>query len=299
MKKTFSILLALTLLLFSGCAKQGATTVTDEAQPITYQIYCAAPQSALANESATEQTIFLDASQINLYATTTEMIQVEGDQADSKKVVIANESFDTTKIRIKKTSYSTSQNKKLQSFGCREVYATADGKIEFTFRQNSDQLIGFLAYDRNGYDGNISKEDARKCADQFLIQIYGENAAKTYTHVIESRDSRFTHYKFYYCKAINGIPTTDRIAIGINMQGELYSINANNYGILDAFDTKITEKQVSAAEAALMAAISPSYQIKEHGLAIDPVSGICYLSIVACRETENGTVSEQFYINVN
>lgn len=303
MKKTLSMLLALALLLFSGCTQSNSTitdsTTTDEVKPITYQIYADISENVLINEAATEQTVIQDGSQLDFYVDTIETIQVEGDQADSRTVVVADETFEATKTRTYKNSYALSANPKLQAFGYEEEYTATDEDIEFSFRPNSDQLIGFLAYDRTDVEGSISKEDARKRADQILIQIYGEDAFNTYTHVVETRNSRFTHYKFFYCIAINGVPTIDRIAIGINMQGELFSINANNYGILSAYDNKVTEKQVLAAQTALIAALSPSYQIKGDGLAIDVVSGVCYLVVEARRETETGTIKQLFYINVN
>ena len=298
MKKTLNILLALFMLALVGCAQNN--TKSNNNEPITYQIYCSSPQSVITNESETNsettKTAFHSASDLQLYLSDSQKY-TNPNASQFKEFSIGNETFRAELSN----SFSPKTQSKFQEFESYDNYVNTEGeRISFSFRKDTDELVFFLAYDRNNESkSGISQQEAKEIATELFVKLYGNEMLAEYNHIIDAMNSSKTYYSFYFCKAINGIRTQDRVMISINFQGQLLSLNAKTLGILDEIKSDITEKHLSDAETALRSSISKSYEIKDRELFVDFNTGKCYLQVLAGFTKDNAFSSDYFYINVN
>lgn len=307
MKTNLPILLLAVLLILTGCTNHTASTTTQPSSsvstslPISYQIYCDSPLNAVKAESDTDTNNipFQNASQLDLaYSSTNSMINKNADH--TKELLLGKDTFHLQLERSYSNSFSKCPIDHLCRYGYFDEYEanTANGRVVAAFRQNTDQLVYFIAFDRLNQDGNLTEQAARECADAFLLETYGKAVLNEYQSVVMTTTSEST-YMFAYSKVLIGYTTNDQIIIEVNRKGEIASVNAKRWGIFDPLETEITEQRIADAEAVLCQSISEAYEIQDKQLLVDANSGKCYLQLVVARSTDTGYQGNFFYINVN
>ena len=303
---TYAILLLICLGLLAGCnnATNQSTEPTDnktatDHTPITYQIYCDSPMNALPSNPSDQDIVFENSTVLDLdYSSSIDTVNKNA--IENKQFTIRQDALQLRLKRSYSSSFAHSTRTDLRQYGNYDVYETTTDseRIEVTFRQNTDQLAFFLAYDRLTPNGNVTEQEARTCADALFTELYGQSTLMKYEHVITSVTKEST-YMFTYYKTLLGYTTNDQIAIEVNKQGKIASVNAKRLGIFDPIASEITSKQIEAAEATLLNSISETYNVQHRQLFVDAISGKCYLQLIVSRPIDSGYQGNIFYINVN
>lgn len=297
MKKALCILLALALPALGGCTPTD-TAVTTEAS-ITYHIYYDTPLNSSADQpfSETAKNVFhYSTSGINYYLPDTEKY-TNPNAPQFREFSIGNEIFKAEYYQSKKSEAFSDADPTLAKFAAYDEYVSIEPEhINAYFRTDTGELIFFLAYDRNNETDNaITRDDARKIATDWFVDLYGKEALSEYSLIVDAESSRENSYPFVFYKTINGIRTHDYVTINISLQGKLFALNAKNMGLFNRLENDITEKQVTNAETALLNSITSAYKITYRELFVDTVTGKCYLMVNASSDSSR----ELFYINVN
>ena len=173
------------------------------------------------------------------------------------------------------------------------------------FRQEDGELAFFASYDERDVTGTLTEQDAKLLADAYLIEEYGEQFFAEYPNcsiVVTDRVNEKI-ISVCYTKYVCGYPTTDRVIVTYNMNGELKSFNGMTKGLFDSVACDITTEKIDNAEKVLINSIPETWAIGSKKLALDADGG-CYLYMTASSISENtdsiheALAAMEFYINL-
>ena len=165
----------------------------------------------------------------------------------------------------------------------------------------ADAATGEIAFlrtnaDRRTEEGNLSEEQAKKIAEETICGLYGSNVLKEYKHWITT--TKDSCYYVAYSKYVYGILTNDDIEIGINMKGEIVSINARYKGILAGIEKEVSQKDIESALAALKEFLGDSWTIDDFKQIVTDSEGDYYINAFIRRTVDGEPQSEQLYISL-
>lgn len=175
-----------------------------------------------------------------------------------------------------------------------EIYITVNAtteEVEFFLNGGSDILYE---------DGDVTEERAKEIAEAIIKEMYGENALDKYEY-ISSNQSEMQEKKrisVNYTRKVWGFNTEDTINVTLNMQGELYSINALGRGAMFNAEKEVTKEEIENAIAALKNNYSANWNMHDNATLVIDTEGDYYVRMGMSTKTEAGTVAMLTYINV-
>lgn len=327
MKKILSVLLGIIVVLLSGCHSidavdsdvvlspamkedtvEESTTQNNNLVDIEYMIYaepyCGENTMLTYTDGQSCQIAFKDASECDFsYSRRTEIGREKAD--DKRELLLGNRTVEVDYVRSFSNPLLTSTQETLQILGSFDDYRSKemDGSITVRFRQADNELVFYSATDQRDVTGALTEQDAKALADAFLKEKYGDEFVTEYPYyeIVKTNDSFNKSITVGYTKYVCGYPTTDRVLVTYNMNGELKAFNAMTKGLFASVQHDITDEKISNAEDALLNTISSSWGVATKTLALD-TDGRCYLHISAAKTSvENADSLEiaEFYINID
>lgn len=330
MKKALCLCAAILLITLAGCQK-ATHSDAETLAPTTLGNSITNEDAANNNDNAEIEYVIYAASSAGEITGPADAADVphnisfgslsERDFSYSKRNTIANENakaqkmFTLGNINLTATyfksfanSLANSLDKNLHRFGQYDEYRSADNSNGFVarFRQEDGELAFFATTDGLDESGTLTEQDAKTLANAYLIEKYGEQFAAEYPNcsvVVTDKTSEKT-VSVCYTKYVFGYPTTDRVIVTYNMNGEIISFNGMTMGIFTSVADNITAEKISNAENALINIIPEKWAIGTKKLVLD-ADGDCYLYISTSQIRENadgvyeGSSAMEFYINID
>ena len=174
-----------------------------------------------------------------------------------------------------------------------------DGNYVADFDAITGRLVRFITVkDKKKYEGSFTEEDAKEKSKKYILENFGENSLNNYeiSHLSKDSDGNVSiGYKKFLC----GIEcTTDYISIYFRPNGEIYRLNADQFGVVDNhMMNKITKERIEDAEACLIKSIPEDFEVgSSRNIVVDFTTGICYLEISAKNTSHE--LSLPFLINI-
>lgn len=326
MKKVFCIILALFLVVLSGCQ-------TEENPEAKIMVPPALHSNPTVNEPETpaspefEYVILVDSSAEGMVS-----IKNEADQAGNKirftnaserdfyylnrtdittevenskiNLILPNTNTEVTYTNSFSMPFANSANTYLKKYAYYNEYRAEESKHSLIarYRQSDNELVFFSLAGTRNMSGPLTEQEAKVLADAFVMEKYGSQFFEEYPHYVitHSQNNRRFTLAVVYQKYICGYPTTDEVIVKYNMNGELVALNAMTKGIFEDVESSITAEKIANAESTLLNAISVSWSIYYKELTLD-VDGKCYLRAYAKRDNPNlfGEEVVEFYINID
>ena len=283
----------------------------DDSTAPKYTIYVEASFDAASGSGSTKDNLtniqFGDITERDFYyARDTEIDNPKA--CAEKEFVLAGNKYVSAYHETVSNSLSSSANEKLHSFGVYEKYNSEEVNNRFSakFRQSDGELVLFSRYGIHNVTGDLTEQEAKALADSLMMEKYGEAFASEYPDysIVVTNENTRKLITVCYTKYIYGYPTTDRVLVTYNMQGELKSLNAVSKGLFNPVQENITEEKINAAKDALISAISTEWDIQAITLLLDSDGG-CYLLVYTSRviegsDGEPGRIEPmEFYINID
>lgn len=278
---------------------------------VQYVIYAASSAGEItgfANAEGTESNIsFGSLSERDFtYASRKETSNVNAESQMS--FMLNNSNMEADYFRSFSNSLADSANENLHKLGRFDEYQSNEIGNKFTarFRQQDGELVFFAATDAWDATGALTEQDAKALADGFLKEKYGDQFLTDYPNhsIVVTDEATEKIISVCYTKYICGYPTTDRVIVTYNLNGELKGFNAMTKGLFDAVESDITVDKITNAEKALLDTLPSSWSLGPKTLVLDADGG-CYLRIYASKLTE-GTDGDldpihtmELYINID
>lgn len=174
-------------------------------------------------------------------------------------------------------------------------------------RPGTNELLLFIDYYKINVEstGNITEARAEEIALETILSLYGQEVKDKYTYETTvcayENSSKLYGVCVVYTKYVYGLPTTDRIQILVNMDGDVCSINSMYLGLFSNAEDRIEKEAVDNARAELRERFSENWLIFDEKLIVN-ANGEYYLSATL---SSKGIVSEDsesapfvVYINI-
>lgn len=309
MKKIVCLCIAMLLTVLTGCQylDQQESNVAD----VQYVIYAASSAGEITGfadaDSAPANISFGSLSERDFsYASRKEISNVNAKSQMS--FMLNNSNMEADYCRSFSNSLADSSNKSLHKLGRFDEYQNNEIGNKFTarFRQLDGELVFFAATDAWDVTGALTEQDAKALADAFLKEKYGDQFLTDYPNysIVVTDEATEKIISVCYTKHICGYPTTDRVIVTYNLNGELKGFNAMTKGLFDSVESDITVDKITNAEKALLDTLPSSWSLGPKTLVLDADGG-CYLRIYASKLSE-GTDDNlesirhmELYINID
>lgn len=181
-----------------------------------------------------------------------------------------------------RTRLTQSARKELHQLGVGESYyfgSSREGnRVNIDISPETNRILYF---DDSSYaceEGDLTQDQAVEIASDLFAELYGEALAREYQpdHISFVDNNSVHHYTIYFTRYICGYRTEDWIYFCIDVQGNLFSLLADNLGTMKHLESSITQEMVINAETALRNSVPSCYEIIDKYLMMD-VDGNCYL----------------------
>lgn len=329
MKKVLCLCFAILLITLTGCQKAErsdtetlapttlsnsvpndgtSNNVNDEIQYVIYAASSAGEITGLADAANAPHNISFGSLSERDFSYSRRNNTANENAKAQKMFTLGSLNLTATYSKSFTNSLATSLDNNLHKFGQYDEYRSADYSNSFVvrFRQADGELAFFAT--TNGLDdaGNLTEQNAKLLADAYLIEKYGKQFTTEYPNcsiVVTDKDTEKT-ISICYTKYVFGYPTTDRVIVTYNMNGEIISFNGMTKGLFDSVTNNITAEKISNAENALINIIPETWAIGTKKLVLD-ADGAYYLYINASQIKENtdgsydGMSAMEFYINID
>ena len=315
MKKYLSVILAILVLILSGCnqappEKIEKTEKNEETEAIEYSIYCdeSAPKKAVSDDGvvidSSQKVQYQNAGQKNFSKVLSP--QKTDDNSDAASIRTLTLHNQTYTFHYKQSSAGTWQNSNLSNLkkiSLFDVYKTnkQDGDhIEVLWIRGTNLIQEYINYDACAVEsGDFTVEQATRQAEKDLVELYGKDLASRYTFRSAYADPTFGESIFViYDLKIHGYSTNDYIYFTYNLIGEIETIITGGIGMYSHLSDKLTAERLENAESVLKASIPDTVEQGEAFIVLD-IEGTAYLRINGTWVDEYGdTRTTQYYINI-
>lgn len=247
--------------------------------------------------------VFADSSERDFtYSHRTEMIN---EKAEAKReLVLGGHRISVNYVRSFENALASGPQEELRLLGTFDEYdaEAMDGSVRVRFRQADQEPVFYASTAQCDVSGPLTEQEAKNLADAFVAERYGGKFVTEYPNyeIVKTDNSLEKSLTVCYTKYVSGYPTTDRVLVTYNMNGELRGFNAMTKGLFSAVESGISAGDISNAEDTLSASPYASWNMVSKELALD-ADGICYLHIMASKtnpETIEGADLADFYIKI-
>ena len=161
--------------------------------------------------------------------------------------------------------------------------------------------IVFLSSNVERYekDGNLSEEQANKIAEETICKLYGSNILNEYKRQPTIMYQNTNCYAVCYSKYVHGMLTNDDIEIGVNMKGEVVTINAYYKGTLAGIENEVSQKDIEDALLAVEEYFGDKWTIDDYKQIVSDSQGDYYICTFVYRIVDGARQSETIYINIS
>jgi hypothetical protein len=211
----------------------------------------------------------------------------------------------TEECTIAFNAFSTASSKDARTIQIfTEACITEGGKTYenyYNVRKSDQKIISFFSNDPDirNRSGDLTSEQVVDLAKKWIAANFGEEIPDLYSHINVS-PSGTNRYKLMFRRSIGGYVSDDRIIVNINNNGEIYSFNADSFGLYDHAINDQTNEKIDKAIGALRE-IYPSgkYTVNESSIEISmDQNGEFYVFAIILDASTNKAYRD-VYIGIN
>ena len=298
MKKLFCFALLILLLIFQ-CTSCSAGSINEESNatqseallpPVRYIFYVGSKYDPTVYDL--EEMIPADSSAIrapeserNFAVGSTVDIGTTDPSTHKSELTIDGKTYSLNYVESYKIALSESEDH--SQYSCFDKYFIMKGdtkKGEVTINQVTGEIATFHDYTVGSeLEGPVTREEARKKAEELLSSLYGEEIFNYYKYNEKSESSE---YYFELTRYVFGIPANDVICIRMNKLGQVEYIGATSKWHYYNAEAKLTQAHIDAAIAELNKIYSDKYTIDSNITMVVDSKGYYFLKTMLSYYSE-------------
>lgn len=202
------------------------------------------------------------------------------------------------------SDYAECQNEKVRDDKILDTYNLYSEGEEFVLarvNRETEVVEFFYSYGfKYPVFGDFTLEDAEKKGEEYIKSIYGKNALDGYKINLSEYDKTDRTYHVSYRKAIDDVvASNDYITIEFDLEGNIVSFSASNYGYVHKVSDRITAQSIENAAAKIRADFGEEYSIKKGCFMLhsDSKTGMVYLGALV-QSIERPSRMVTVYVNL-